>query len=421
MLTRTRRPRARTAAGARRAAAVPQRAADRLRAGREPRGDAPGARRGPRPARPALSADHRRARRSTPAPRLTGLARTRATARGSWARRRDGRRRARRAAVAAARAAFPAWAATPAATAPRSWSAAAAILRKRRFELAAWEVYECGKPWAEADGDVAEAIDFCEFYAREMIRLSEPRHRDVPGETNFTEHLPRGVAVVIPPWNFPLAIPTGMTVAALVAGNAVILKPAEQSPVMAWHLARALHEAGLPPGVLNYLPGLGEEVGQALVNHPDVDVIAFTGSRDVGLLINRQAAETKPGQDHVKRVIAEMGGKNAIIVDDDADLDEAVVGVIQSAFGYAGQKCSACSRVIVLEGIYDAFLARLVEAARAVKVGPADDPETLVGPVIDADARRRILDYQRIAATEGRVVFQGDPARSPTRDTSSAR
>src|SRR5262249_8858390 len=207
----------------------------------------------------------------------------------------------------------------------------------------------------------------------------------------------------------PLAIPTGMTVAALVAGNSVILKPSEQAPVMAWHLAGALQEAGLPPGVLNYLPGLGEEVGQALVHHPDVAVVAFTGSRDVGLLINRQAADTQPGQTHVKRVIAEMGGKNAIILDDDADLDEAVLGVLHSAFGYAGQKCSACSRVIALEGIHDAFLARLVEAARAVKVGPADDPETLVGPVIDADARRRILDYRRIAATEGRVVFQADP------------
>ena len=182
-----------------------------------------------------------------------------------------------------------------------------------------------------------------------------------------------------------------------------------------------LHEAGLPPGVLNYLPGLGEEVGQALVNHPEIDLVAFTGSRDVGLLINRQAAEVKPGQNHLKRVIAELGGKNAIVIDDDADLDEAVVGVIHSAFGYSGQKCSACSRVIVLEGIYDAFLARLVEAARAVKVGPADDPETEVGPVIDADARRRILEYQRIAATEGRVVFHADPARSWIWDTLSVR
>lgn len=177
-----------------------------------------------------------------------------------------------------------------------------------------------------------------------MIRLAEPRRRDASGETNLSEHLSRGVAVVIPPWNFPLAIPTGMTVAALVAGNTVVLKPAEQSPVIAWHLVQILHEAGLPPGALNYLPGRGEEAGQALVNDPKVDLVAFTGSRTVGLLINRQAAEVQPGQDHLKRVIAEMGGKNAILVDEDADLDEAVVSVIQSAFGYAGQKCSACSR-----------------------------------------------------------------------------
>ncbi len=241
-----------------------------------------------------------------------------------------------------------------------------------------------------------------------MIRLAEPRRRDVPGETNASEHIPRGVAVVIPPWNFPLAIPCGMTVAALVAGNTVVLKPAEQSPVIAWRLVQILREAGVPPGALNFLPGLGEEVGQALVNHPDVALIAFTGSRDVGLLINRQAAETKPGQDHVKRVIAEMGGKNAIIVDDDADLDEAVVGVLQSAFGYSGQKCSACSRVIVLEGIYDDFLNRLIEAGKAMKIGPADDPETVVGPVIDAEARRRILDYRQLARQEGRVVLDAD-------------
>ena len=288
-------------------------------------------------------------------------------------------------------------------------------MRDRRFDLAAWEVFECGKPWAEADGDIAEAIDFCEYYAREMCRLGEPRHCDASGETNYTEPIARGVAVVIPPWNFPLAIPTGMTVAAIVTGNTVVLKPAEQSPVIAWHLAQVLREAGLPPGVLNYLPGLGEEAGQALVNHIDVDLIAFTGSRDVGLLINRQAALVPPGQNHVKRVIAEMGGKNAIIVDDDADLDEAVTGVIQSAFGYSGQKCSACSRAIVLAENYDAFLARLIEAARAVKVGPADDPETLVGPVIDAQARSRILEYQRIAAAEGRVVFQGDPGELANR------
>jgi RHH-type proline utilization regulon transcriptional repressor/proline dehydrogenase/delta 1-pyrroline-5-carboxylate dehydrogenase len=311
-------------------------------------------------------------------------------------------------AVASARAALADWGARPADGRARVLIAAAAVLRRRRFELAAWEVFECGKPWEEADADVAEAIDFCEFYAREMIRLAQPRHRDVPGETNFSEHIPRGVAVVIPPWNFPLAIPCGMTVAALAAGNTVVLKPSEQAPIICWHLVRVLHEAGVPPGAVNYLPGLGEEIGQALVNHHDVDVIAFTGSRDVGLLINRQAADTRPGQDHVKRVIAEMGGKNAIVIDDDADLDEAVVGVIHSAFGYAGQKCSACSRAIVLEGIYDAFVARLADAARAVTVGPAHDPETLVGPLIDADARRRVLEYQRIAASEGRVVYQAE-------------
>jgi RHH-type proline utilization regulon transcriptional repressor/proline dehydrogenase/delta 1-pyrroline-5-carboxylate dehydrogenase len=318
-------------------------------------------------------------------------------------------------AVAAARKAFPAWSGLPAKKRAAVLIEAARLMRERRFDLAAWEVFECGKPWAEADGDIAEAIDFCEFYAREMCRLAEPRHRDASGETNFTEPIARGVAVVIPPWNFPLAIPTGMTVAALVAGNTVVLKPAEQSSVIAWQLARILGEAGLPPGVLNYLPGLGEEAGQALVNHTEVDVIAFTGSRDVGLLINRQAGVVPPGQNHIKRVIAEMGGKNAILIDDDADLDEAVVGVIQSAFGYAGQKCSACSRAIVLAEIHDAFLARLIEAARSVKIGPAEDPETLVGPVIDAQARSRILEYQRLAAAEGRVVFQADPGSIASR------
>jgi RHH-type proline utilization regulon transcriptional repressor/proline dehydrogenase/delta 1-pyrroline-5-carboxylate dehydrogenase len=312
-----------------------------------------------------------------------------------------------RKALRVARKAYPGWAATPARERAEVLRRAANIMRRRRFELAAWEAFECGKPWREADADVAEAIDFCEFYARGMVRLAEPRHRDVPGETNFTEPIARGLAVVIPPWNFPLAIPTGMTVAALVAGNAVVLKPAEQSPVMAWHLTQILHEAGLPPGVLSYLPG-GAEVGRTLVAHPDVDLIAFTGSRPVGLEINRVAADTRPGQDHVKRVIAEMGGKNAIIIDDDADLDEAVVGVLQSAFNYAGQKCSACSRVIALDGVYDAFLARLTEAARALSVGPADDPDTVIGPVIDADARDRVLNYADLAASEGRVVLAGD-------------
>ncbi len=311
-------------------------------------------------------------------------------------------------AVEAARDAFEGWSSTTPRDRAEILLRAAAILRRDRFRLAALEVFECGKPWREADGDVAEAVDFCEFYAREMIRLADPQRRDVPGETNATERIARGVVVVIPPWNFPLAIPMGMTAAALVTGNAVILKPAEQSPVMAWKLFTTFIEAGLPPGVLQYLPGKGEEVGRALVDDPRVDLISFTGSKAVGLEINRLAAEPRDGIDHVRRVIAEMGGKNAVIVDDDADLDEAVVGVIASAFGYAGQKCSACSRAVVLDGVYDAFVARLAEAARAVVVGPSEDPETVIGPLIDADARDRVREYARIAAGEGRIVLAAD-------------
>jgi len=308
-------------------------------------------------------------------------------------------------AVAAARAAFREWSATPPADRAAVLVRAARLFREKRAELAAWEVRECGKPWREADADVAEAIDFCEFYAREMVRLTDPHRRDVPGETNASEYLPRGVAVVLPPWNFPLAIPCGMTAAALVAGNAVVLKPSERSPLMAWRLTEVFREAGLPDGVLTLLTGFGD-VGQALVDHPDVDLIAFTGSREVGLEINRRAAAVRPGQDHVKRVLAEMGGKNAAIVDDDADLDEAVAGVLQSAFGYAGQKCSACSRAVVLDGVYDAFLDRLAGAVHSLTVGPADDPDTAVGPVIDARARDRIWEYGRVARAEGRVVAQ---------------
>lgn len=300
------------------------------------------------------------------------------------------------------------WAGTPARERAEILVQAASIMRRRKFELAAWEVFECAKPWREATADVDEAIDFCEFYAREMIRLSQPENRNVPGETNALVHIPRGVAVVIPPWNFPLAIPCGMTVAALVAGNTVVLKPAEQSPVMSWLLTQILVDAGVPAGVLNFTPGVGEEVGAALVNDQRVNLIAFTGSRPVGLLINRQAAETPRGQDHVKRVIAEMGGKNAVIVDDDADLDEAVEGVLYSAFGYAGQKCSACSRAIVLAPIYDRFVERLVEAAKAHPVGPAEEPDTSIPPVIDAEARERIERYQALGATEGRVVLKVD-------------
>jgi RHH-type proline utilization regulon transcriptional repressor/proline dehydrogenase/delta 1-pyrroline-5-carboxylate dehydrogenase len=312
------------------------------------------------------------------------------------------------AAIAAGVAAFPAWRDTEPAKRADYLFRAADVMRRRRFELAAWEVYECGKPWREADADVAEAIDYCDYYGREMLRLAEPRHMDVPGEENVYFYEPRGLTVVIAPWNFPLAILCGMTTAALVTGNPVIMKPAEQSSVIGAKLMEVFQEVGLPPGVVSYLPGVGEEIGPTLINHPDVAMIAFTGSRGVGLLINREAAGTPPGQDHVKRVLAEMGGKNAVIVDEDADLDEAVHGVVHSAFDYAGQKCSACSRAVVLEPIYDQFLARLVEATRSLKVAPAEDPGCGVPPVIDAEARRRILEYVEKGKSEGRLMYAGD-------------
>lgn len=318
-------------------------------------------------------------------------------------------------AVAAAKRAFPAWNSLGVARRAELLKAAAARMRERRSELAAWEVYECGKQWREADGDIAEAIDFCEYYARVALHLEGDVHRvDLAGEENEFVYAPRGVAVVIAPWNFPLAILCGMTTAALVTGNTVVMKPAEQSPIIAAKFMEILTEAGFPPGVVNYLPGLGETAGAALVEHPDTALIAFTGSRAVGLAIHRRAAEisTTPGNtgggNSVKRVIAEMGGKNAIIVDDDADLDEAVAGVLKSAFGYQGQKCSACSRAIVLEAAYGPFLERLVEAARSLKVGPADDPATSVGPVIDEESRRRIEEYCKIGASEGRTALAVD-------------
>lgn len=293
------------------------------------------------------------------------------------------------AAIASAKKAFSSWARTPPAERVRQITTAAELLKQRRFELAAWQVFECGKPWAEADADVVEAIDFCQYYSRRMLELSRPRRRDVPGEDNAYFYRPRGVTVVIAPWNFPLAILAGMTVAALVTGNTVVMKPAEQSSVVAAKWMEVLESADLPPGVVQFLPGVGEAIGPRLVTHPDVRVIAFTGSRAVGLSIHKSAAATTAGP-FVKQVIAEMGGKNAIIVDDDADLDEAVAAVVKSAFGYAGQKCSACSRAIVLDGSYDSFVERVTEATRSLKVGPAVDPGTFVGPVIDEEAFSRI-------------------------------
>ena len=289
-------------------------------------------------------------------------------------------------AIQAARRAFPQWSRVKLEYRAEYLELVASEMRERRFELAAWEIHECGKPWAEADADVAEAIDFCLYYAEQMRRLAVPRHRDLPGEENRYFYRPRGVAVVIAPWNFPLAILTGMTAAALVAGNTVVMKPAEQSSVVAAKLMEIMQDVELPAGVVNYLPGAGEDVGPELVGSPDIDLIAFTGSRPVGLSINERAATTDTRQAGVRRVIAEMGGKNAIIVDDDADLDEAVRGVVQSAFGYSGQKCSACSRAIVLDGVYSTFLKRLIDATASLTLGPAELPGTTVGPVIDKEA-----------------------------------
>ncbi len=311
-------------------------------------------------------------------------------------------------AIETARRAFEQWRKVEASHRSEYLELIAAEMRNRRFELAAWMVYECGKPWAEADGDVAEAIDFCTYYALQMRLLDEPVQCDYPGEENSYFYQPRGVVVVISPWNFPLAILTGMTVAALVTGNAVIMKPAEQSSVIAAKLFEMIRDAGIPDGVVTYLPGVGEEIGPALVESPDVDLIAFTGSREVGLLINQQAADNPPSQTHVKKVIAEMGGKNAIIVDEDADLDEAVQGVVGSAFGFAGQKCSACSRVIVLEPAYDPFLKRLKGATESLQFGPAEQPGTTIGPVIDEDALLRINDYIAIGLDESRPIVATD-------------
>ncbi|MBX7139224.1 MAG: aldehyde dehydrogenase family protein [Oligoflexia bacterium] len=287
---------------------------------------------------------------------------------------------------------------------------AAALMRERHFELCAVINMEAGKPWREADADVAEAIDFCEFYADEMLRLGPPfKTMEIAGEENHYFYQPRGICAVISPWNFPLAIACGMAAAALVTGNCVVLKPAEQTSLTAYYLAKIFLDAGIPSNAFAFLPGWGEEVGQALVESPLVDMICFTGSKAVGLQIIRSAAQVRADQQSVKKVVAELGGKNAIIVDDDADLDEAIKGVLYSAFGFAGQKCSACSRLIVVGSAYEPFLARLKEAAADIISGPASDPATLLGPVIDRESRDRIL--QTIARAQARhtALFVGTP------------
>jgi RHH-type proline utilization regulon transcriptional repressor/proline dehydrogenase/delta 1-pyrroline-5-carboxylate dehydrogenase len=281
---------------------------------------------------------------------------------------------------------------------------AADVMRRRRGELAALQVRECAKPWVEADADVCEAIDYLEYYARQALDLEKGRPlMGVPGERNVMRYAPRGVCAVISPWNFPLAIPTGMVAGALASGNAVILKPAEQSPASGFACVEVLREGGVPPDALHLLPGEGD-VGGALVRHPAVATIAFTGSKAVGLEIIESAARTRPGQRHVKRVISEMGGKNCVIVDSDADLDDAIPAIVASAFAYGGQKCSAAARVLVHEAIADRFAERIGGAVELLRAGQADDFETQVPPLIEEAAQRRVLGYERQAERQGRLL-----------------
>ena len=309
-------------------------------------------------------------------------------------------------AMEAAKAAFESWKKTDASTRANILRKAGDLMEERRHELNAWICLEVGKIIPQADGEVSEAIDFCRYYAAEMERLDTGKNYDIAGENNRYFYQPKGIAVVISPWNFPFAIATGMTVAALVTGNCTLLKPAATSSVIAARLTEILVEAGIPKGVFQYVPGKGSEIGTYLVEHKDTHVIAFTGSREVGCKIYAEAAKLKPGQKHLKRVIAEMGGKNAIIVDESADLDQAVAGVVQSAFGYSGQKCSACSRVIVAAPVHDSFLTRLVEATKSLNVGAADDPNIQVGSVIDASARDRILEYIAKGKQESELALE---------------
>ena len=313
-------------------------------------------------------------------------------------------------AMQAALKAFESWSRTP-------WEERIALLfrvtellRERKFELMAWLVYEVSKNWAEADADIAETIDFCNFYAHEALRLSKTKAPvQLPGEHDEIFYIPLGVGAVIPPWNFPCAIMAGMTLASIVSGNTVILKPSSDSPTIAAKFVEILEEAGMPEGVVNFCPGAGGSFGDAVVAHPKTRFIAFTGSREVGLRINKVAADRAPGQLWIKRTILEMGGKDAILVDADADLDSAVDGVAVSAFGFQGQKCSACSRAIVDARIYDKFLERLKERVERMTIG---DPtqNAYMGAVINEASMRSILNYIEIGKREGRLITGGERA-----------
>jgi 1-pyrroline-5-carboxylate dehydrogenase len=314
-------------------------------------------------------------------------------------------------AVLAATKVFETWKRVPVERRVECLFRAARIIRERKFEISAWICYEVGKSWAEADGDTAETIDFLEYYGREMLRLAGPQAvTPQAGEKNFMVYIPLGVGAAIPPWNFPAAIATGMIAAALVTGNTVILKPSEESSVVAAKMVEILYEAGIPKDALNFLTGPGEIVGDALVKHPKTRFITFTGSKEVGLLISEAAGKKVPGQIWIKRTVLEMGGKDATIVDDEADLDAAVEGVAQAAFGYQGQKCSACSRAIVSEKVYDSFVSKIAERAKKVTVGPSELPGNYMGPVVSKTALETVLGYIDVGKKEGRVVVGGERA-----------
>jgi 1-pyrroline-5-carboxylate dehydrogenase len=313
-------------------------------------------------------------------------------------------------AIAAAAAAFESWKRTSVEQRASLLHAVAGMLRERKFEFAAWMVYEVGKNWAEADADIAETIDFAEFYAREALRLAQSKTPiQLPGEGDRLMYVPLGVAAVIPPWNFPCAIMAGMTMAAIVTGNTVVLKPSHDSPAIAAKFFEVLQESGMPDGVVNFCPGSGSSFGAGLVEHPKTRFVAFTGSKEVGLDINQRAAKPQPGQKWIKRTILEMGGKDSIIVDADANLDAAVEGVAQAAFGFQGQKCSACSRAIIDEKIYDVFLERLKERVAKIAVGEPTENKTM-GPVINEKAMQSILNYIDVGKKEGRVINGGGRA-----------
>ncbi len=313
-------------------------------------------------------------------------------------------------AVEAAAHAFKTWSKVPYEERANYLFRAAAIMRRQKFEWASWMVYEVSKSWVEADADVAEAIDFMEYYGREMLRLGGPQHVvRITGEDNSLFNIPLGVGIVIPPWNFPLAIMTGMTTAAIVAGNTVVLKPASTSAALSAQLVKLLNEAcHLPAGVLNFVPGPGGLIGDALVDHPKTRFIAFTGSKEVGLRIFQRAAVRQPGQNWLKRTILEMGGKDAIVVDETADLDLAAESITMSAFGFQGQKCSACSRAIIVDSVYDEVLRRVVERSRVLTVGDPTQQGTYMGAVIDRNAFDKISGYIETGKAEGRVVLGGE-------------